>query len=60
LSERFHGQGKHVTNTTLGPNDTRRTRINLKLAPEPKDLHIYGAAEHVLMNTRRLQEALAG
>src|ERR1700692_1331540 len=59
MSERLDGQGKHVTYATLGLNDTRHTRISLKLASKPKNLHIYAAVEHVFMNARCLQEVLS-
>src|ERR1700732_2552550 len=59
ISEQLDGQGKHVTYATLGLNDTRHTRISLKLASKPKNLHIYAAVEHVFMNARYLQEVLS-
>src|SRR5580700_4441400 len=58
LSDQLDGKGKHVTDTTLGSYDARRTRVVLKLAPEPKDLHVDAAIEHVFLNPCRLQEML--
>ena len=60
LSDQLDGKGKHVTDTTLGSYDARRTWVVLELAPEPKDLHVDAAIEHVFVNSRRLQEMLTG
>jgi hypothetical protein len=52
-------EGKHVTDTTLGSNDTRRTWVVFELAPEPKDQQVDAEIEHVFVSSCRLQEMLA-
>ena len=58
-SGRLDRQGEHITDATLGLDDPGRTRINLKLAAKPKDLHVYAAIKHVFVNARGLQQILA-
>jgi hypothetical protein len=57
-SDLLDRQGEHITNATLGLDDPGRTRINLKLAAEPKDLHVDAAIKHVFVNARGLQQML--
>jgi hypothetical protein len=57
-SKRLDRQGKHVAQPTFGLDDAWRTRINLKLASETKDLHVNAAIKHILMDPGRLQQVL--
>src|SRR5260370_32140802 len=56
----FDRQSAQVAETALRLDDTGRSRIGLKLAPQPQDLHVDAAVEHILVHAGRLQKMLAG
>ena len=58
-SEWLDGEGKHVADAALGPNDRRRGRIGFQLAPKPQHLDIDAAIEDILVDTSCLQELLS-
>jgi hypothetical protein len=53
-------QREHIAHTTLGLDDGGGAGVDLELAPQPQDLHIDAAIEHILVNAGRLQQVLAG
>jgi hypothetical protein len=57
-SKRLDWQREHVAHATFGLDDAWSTRISLKLASEPKDLHVNAAIKHILMDPGRLQQVL--
>ena len=50
---------EHVSDASLGEDDSRRTRIVLKLASQTQDLHVDAAVGYVLIYPGCLQEVLA-
>src|SRR5580700_6369820 len=59
-SGRLDRQSAQVAETALRLDDTGRSRIGLELAPQPQDLHVDAAVEHILVHAGRLQKMLAG
>ena len=50
--------GEHISDATLGLDDSGRAGVALELASEAKNLHVDAAIEDVLMHARGLQQLL--
>jgi hypothetical protein len=59
LGNPLDGVSKYVADTPHGLDKRWIALINFQLAPEPKDLDIDAAIEHVLVNASRLQQEFA-
>src|SRR5262249_32765597 len=57
-SERLHHGAENVSDSTLGPDDARGTRIRFKLPSQPQYLDVDAAVENVLMDPGGLQQLL--
>jgi hypothetical protein len=57
--ERLDRQRQHVADAALGLDHARCTRVDLQIAPQPKDLDIDAPVEDIFVNSRRLQQMLA-
>ena len=57
-SERFDRECEDIADASLGLDDARRARIDLKLAPQSQDLDIDAPIENILMHARGLQQML--
>ena len=55
-SERFDRECEDIADASLGLDDARRARIDLKLAPQSQDLDIDAPIENILMHARGLQQ----
>ncbi len=59
-SEKLDRQSKHIAHATLRLDYVRHRRVDLELAPEPKDLHVYATIKYVFVDAGRLQQVFAG
>src|SRR6186713_1905435 len=57
--ERFDRQREYIADPPLGLDHARRTRIDLKLAPQPQYLDIDASIKNILVNPGSLQQMLA-
>jgi hypothetical protein len=59
-SEKLDRQRKPITHATFCLYYSGHRRVDLELAPEPKDLQVYATIKYVVVDAGRLQQLFTG